>query len=126
MGLKIKGALIICTVAVLGKTSLEKVTPKVERTSYNSVQVKTLGRYISQTIRRIEKHFFDQKFIQCIFIFCENLNFEILIRSNVNGNLKRILWFTVSKALLKSKNIRQEKSLSSIAFWILSIMLIIA
>ena len=126
MGLKIEGALIICTVAVLGKTSLEKVTPKVERTSYNSVQVKTLGRHISQTIRRIEKHFFDQKLIQCIFIFCENLTFEILIRSNVNGNLKRILWFTVSKALLKSKNIRQEKSLSSIAFWILSIVLIIA
>ena len=35
MMLKIEGALIPCIVAVLAKTCLEKLTPKVRRTSYN-------------------------------------------------------------------------------------------
>ena len=35
MMLKIEGALIICFVAVLAKTCLEKLAPKVRRTSYN-------------------------------------------------------------------------------------------
>ena len=35
MMLKIEGALILCIVAVLAKTRLEKFTPKVRRTSYN-------------------------------------------------------------------------------------------
>ena len=35
MMLKIEGALILCIVAVLAKTCLEKFTPKVRRTSYN-------------------------------------------------------------------------------------------
>ena len=58
MGLKIEGASILCIVAVLAKTCLEKFIPKVRRTSYNLLPVKTLVRHISQTIRRIEKHFF--------------------------------------------------------------------
>ena len=35
MKLKIEGALILCVVAVLAKTCVEKFTPKVHRTSYN-------------------------------------------------------------------------------------------
>ena len=35
MMLKIERALILCSVAVFAKTSLEKFTPKVRRTSYN-------------------------------------------------------------------------------------------
>ena len=35
MMLKIEGALILCIVAVLAKTCLEKLTPKVRRMSYN-------------------------------------------------------------------------------------------
>ena len=55
--LKIEGALILCIVAVLAKTCLEKFTPKVRRTSFNLLLVKSLVRHISQTVRRIEKHF---------------------------------------------------------------------
>ena len=57
MRLKIEGALILCIVAVLANTCLEKFTPKVRRASYNLLPVKTLV-HISQTIRRIEKHIF--------------------------------------------------------------------
>ena len=39
MMLKIEGALILCIVAVLAKTCLEKFTPKVRRTSYNFTSV---------------------------------------------------------------------------------------
>ena len=42
----------------LAKTCLENFTPKVRRTSYNLLRLKTLLRHISQTIRRIEKHFY--------------------------------------------------------------------
>ena len=94
MRLKIEGALIRCIVAVLAKTCLEKFTPKVHRMSYNFIyfQQKSLVRHISQTIRRIEKHFFllEVHLIEDIFVFCENRNFYILIRSNVNGNLKSV------------------------------------
>ena len=58
MRLKTDGALILCIVADLAKTCLQKLTPKVRRTSYKLLPVKTLVRHISQTIRRIEKHFF--------------------------------------------------------------------
>ena len=59
MMLKIEGALILCIVAVLSKTCLEKFTPRVRRTSrYSLLPVKTFVRHISQTIRCIEKHFF--------------------------------------------------------------------
>ena len=54
MRLKIEGALILCIVAVFAKTCLEKFTPKVRRTSNNLLPL----THISQTIRRIEKHFF--------------------------------------------------------------------
>ena len=57
MMVKIEGALVLCIVAVLAKTCLEKFTPKVRRTSTISLPVKTLVRHISQTIKRIEKQF---------------------------------------------------------------------
>ena len=59
MRLKIEGELVLSIVAVLAKTCLKKFTLKVRHTSYNLLPVKTLVRHISQTIRRIEKHFFD-------------------------------------------------------------------
>ena len=40
MRLKIEGALILCVVAVLAKTCLEKFTPKLRRTSYNFISGK--------------------------------------------------------------------------------------
>ena len=49
MRLKIEGALILRIVAVLAKICLEKFTPKVRRTSYHLLPVKTLVRHISQT-----------------------------------------------------------------------------
>lgn len=55
-----------------------------------------------------------------------NQLFDTLLIPYCSYFFKTILWFTVSKALLKSKNILQEKSLSSIALWILSIMMRIA
>ena len=55
MRFKIEGALILCIVAGLAKTCLEKFTPKVRRTSYNLLPVKTLVHHVY--IRRIEKHF---------------------------------------------------------------------
>ena len=58
MMLKLEGVLILCIVAVLAKTCLEKFTPKVRPTSYNFTSgKKTLVRLISQTIKRIEKQF---------------------------------------------------------------------
>ena len=69
MRLKIEGALIFCIVAILAKTCIEKFTPKVRRTSYNLLPVKTLVRPISQTIRRIENRFFTRSsFDQYIYI----------------------------------------------------------
>ena len=68
MRLKSKGALIPCIVAVLAKTYLEKFTPKVRRTSYNLLPVKSLVCHISQTIRSIEKHFFLLE-VQLMYIF---------------------------------------------------------
>ena len=89
MRLKIKGVLILCIVAVLANTCFEKFDPKVRRLVHNLIPVKIFVLHISQTIRRIEKNTLltRSSFLQCIFIFCENLNFDIFIRSNVNGNL---------------------------------------
>ena len=55
--LKIEGALILCIVAVLAKTCLEKFIPKVRTRHTISLPVKTLVRHISQTIKLIEKQF---------------------------------------------------------------------
>ena len=54
MRLKTEGALILCIVAVLAKTFLEKFTPKVRRTSYNFTSGKNsrslyLANYYSET-----------------------------------------------------------------------------
>ena len=38
--------------------NMSREIPKVRRTSYNLLPVKTFVRHISQTSRRIEKHFF--------------------------------------------------------------------
>ena len=61
MRFKIEGALILCIVAVLARTCLEKLTPEVRRTLYNLTSgKKNPVRHISvQTIKRIEKYFFD-------------------------------------------------------------------
>ena len=58
MRLKIGGAFILCIVAVLAKTYLEKFTLKVRRTSYNLLPVKTLVRHISQTGLDVLKNIF--------------------------------------------------------------------
>ena len=88
--LKLKGALILCIVAVLAKTCLEKFTLlKYAARHTVSLPVKTLVRHISQTIKRIEKQFSLLKVHFDVYLyFAKNLNFDILIRSNMNGNLK--------------------------------------
>ena len=37
-----------------------------------------------------KKDFLLEVHLVCILIFCENINSDILIRSNVNGNLKNM------------------------------------
>ena len=66
MRLKIEGALILCVVAVLAKTCLEKFTPKVRRKSYNF------------TRSSFNVYLFSAKITISKFLNC----------SNVNGNLK--------------------------------------
>ena len=63
MRLKIEGVLILCIVVVLAKTCFEKFAPKLRRLVHDLVLVKTLVHHISQTIRRIEKKFFDWELI---------------------------------------------------------------
>ena len=57
MRLKIEGALNLCDVAVVAKTCLENSVLKYATCHTILLPVKTLIRHISQTIRRIEKHF---------------------------------------------------------------------
>ena len=52
------------------------------------------GKVIHKWVRDMgcteKKGFLLEVHLVCIFIFCENINSDILIRSNVNGNLKNM------------------------------------
>ena len=83
-----------------------EITPKVRRMSYNLLQVKSLDRHISQTIRRIEKHFFDWKFIYVYFIYSAKIAIYKFysVRSNVDGNLKNSWGWNSQNIFLKKEH----------------------
>ena len=67
MRLKIEGVLILCIIVVLDNTCFEKFAPKVRQLVDDLLPVKSLVRYISQTIKGIEKKVFDYKLISLMY-----------------------------------------------------------
>ena len=92
--LKIQGALILCIVAVLPKTCLEKFTPKVRRTSYNFTSGKKLSFVISRKLLDVLKIFFFLLEVRLMYIYIlrksQFQSFDPFRYGNANGKLKAL------------------------------------
>ena len=74
--------MILCIVVVLAKTCFDKFATKERRLDERSPY---LANYIDLLKKTTTKNW---KSIKFMYIICENFNFNILIRPNVNSNLK--------------------------------------